>query len=134
MKKLGLLRSDLPECILKGGIAAAIVWLAGSAVAAAMIGAEVISYESIGYAIVLILLASSLVSGKMILKCSGLNRYVLAAVNVLVITVMLFGFGWFAGVEQRGGILQSLLLVIAGTLCAILIKPKYSKRKYKVKY
>ncbi len=130
------LKNVITGMILPGLLLGCIVCVIGVMLISSLISAEQIEESSAGYGVVITLVLASLVSAFVMVTRSGENRLTAAAISATGMMLMLCLGNFLAGAGPMTGFLQTLLVVIAGTACAVLMKKttagkkKYRNRKY----
>lgn len=135
-KRRNRLGTLVSEVIIPGLVAAFFICIAGTLITAALISAERIKETSAAYGVVVTLMMAAFISAMVMIGRSKENKMIAAAINAVGMILMLMLGNFLAGAGPMNGFLQTALVVLAGTACAVLLnqtpktKRKFRNRKY----
>jgi len=107
----------------------AAICILGVALISLLIGEQTIQPEAAGYGLVAILLLASFVVVRLIMKRRTGNKTVSAAMGAATVLGLLVLGNLILGAGNMKGIGQTVLVIMAGGACAMLLKTNPSRKK-----
>lgn len=129
MKGFSIVKSALLSMVIAVGII-----ILGATITALLIGTNVITLEASGYAVLLILLLSAFASVKTLISQSIIAPWLVVLLAMLSELAVIIGGKWVIG--DRGvtsGIAQTALVLLAGSVAAVVIPLKKKSKRYGLK-
>lgn len=125
--------STIPTGLISGVFIALIITIIGATITAKLLDNEIISWQSIGYAVLIIILLASWLGSKT--ACRKIKRrYIMVslATGVLYFLLLLIMTALFFG-GQYSGVGETAILVLCGSILEMLSANKLKRKKIKHK-